>query len=180
MQRAIEYATVLQVPQLNCLCGIPPQGLDDATVRRTVVTNLKHAAAELKAAGLRLLIEPVNRYDVPGFWLDRTDLAISVLDEVGADNAFVQYDVYHAQRTEGELAGHVVEASGAHRPHPGGRQSRASTSRAAARSTTISCSRTSTASATRAMSAANTNRPAPPKPGSAGWNRRAAICEPTS
>jgi hydroxypyruvate isomerase len=51
------------------------------------------------------VIEPINRYDVPGFWLHRTDQALSVLDEVGSDNAFVQYDLYHAQRTEGELCG---------------------------------------------------------------------------
>jgi len=102
--RAIEYATTLRVPQLNCLAGIPPAGLDDATVRATVVDNLRYAAAALKDAGLKLLVEPVNRFDVPGFWLDNTAKAISVIDEVGADNLFMQYDVYHAQRYEGELA----------------------------------------------------------------------------
>lgn len=129
VQRAIEYATVLQVPQLNCLCGIPPAGLDDATVRRTVVANLKHAAAALQAEGLKLLIEPVNRNDVPGFWLNRSDLALSVLDEVGAPNAYVQYDIYHAQRSEGELAatlekhlariGHIQVADNPGRHEPG-------------------------------------------------------------
>ena len=103
--QAVEYATLLGVPQLNCLAGKPPAGVDDATARRTLVENLRFAAATLKAAGLKLLIEPINNYDVPGFWLNRTDLAVSVLDEVGADNAFVQYDIYHAQRYEGELAG---------------------------------------------------------------------------
>ncbi|MCM0044961.1 MAG: TIM barrel protein, partial [Burkholderiaceae bacterium] len=52
-----------------------------------------------------LLVEPINTYDIPGFWLDSTAKAIAVLDEVGAPNAFVQYDIYHAQRMEGELAG---------------------------------------------------------------------------
>ena len=61
-------------------------------------------AAEFKKAGLRLLIEPINYYDIPGFYLNRTAQAVSILDEVGADNAFVQYDIYHAQRMEGELA----------------------------------------------------------------------------
>ena len=103
--RAIEYATALGVPQLNCLAGKAPAGVDDATLRRTFVDNLRFAAAALKDAGLKLLIEPINNFDVPGFWLNRTDLAISVIEEVGADNVFVQYDIYHAQRTEGELAG---------------------------------------------------------------------------
>ena len=85
--------------------------------------------AALAEAGLGLLIEPINRHDVPGFWLDRTALAISVLDEVGADNALVQYDVYHAQRTEGELAatlaahlpriGHIQVADNPGRHEPG-------------------------------------------------------------
>ena len=57
-----------------------------------------------KKAGLKLLIEPINTYDIPGFYLNRTAQAVSILDEVGADNAFVQYDIYHAQRMEGELA----------------------------------------------------------------------------
>jgi hydroxypyruvate isomerase len=102
--RAIEYATTLGVPQLNCLAGKAPAGVDDAALRATFVDNLKFAAAELKKAGLKLLIEPINTYDIPGFWLNRTAQAVAILDEVGADNAFVQYDVYHAQRMEGEIA----------------------------------------------------------------------------
>ena len=120
--QAVEYATALGVPQLNCLAGKPPAGVDDATARRTFVDNLRFAAAALKAAGLKLLIEPINNYDVPGFWLNRTELAVSVLDEVGADNAFVQYDIYHAQRYEGELAATMSKHLRAHRPHPGRRQ----------------------------------------------------------
>jgi hydroxypyruvate isomerase len=103
--RAIEYASVLGAPQLNCLAGKAPPGVDAATLRSTFVANLRHAAAELNKAGLRLLIEPVNTRDVPGFYLNRTEQAIEILDEVGAANAFVQYDIYHAQRMEGELAG---------------------------------------------------------------------------
>jgi hydroxypyruvate isomerase len=102
--QAIEYATALGAPQLNCLAGKAPPGADEAQLRKTFVGNLKYAAAELKKAGLKLLIEPINIYDIPGFYLNRTAQAISILDEVGADNAFVQYDIYHAQRMEGELA----------------------------------------------------------------------------
>ncbi len=104
VERAIGYAQALGVPQLNCLAGKAPAGVDAATRRRTFVSNLRHAAARLGDAGLRLLIEPINPFDIPGFVLNRTDDAIAILDEVGAPNAFVQYDIYHAQRTEGELA----------------------------------------------------------------------------
>ncbi len=102
--QGVAYATALGVPQLNCLAGKAPAGADDALLRRTLVENLRFAAAALHQAGLRLLVEPINQHDMPGFYLQRTAQALSVLDEVGAPNAFVQYDVYHAQRTEGELA----------------------------------------------------------------------------
>jgi hydroxypyruvate isomerase len=56
-----------------------------------------------EGAGLRLLIEPINTFDIPGFYLNRTDQALALIDEVGA-TTFLQYDIYHAQRMEGELA----------------------------------------------------------------------------
>ncbi|HYS15055.1 MAG TPA: hydroxypyruvate isomerase [Burkholderiaceae bacterium] len=102
--KAISYATVLGAPQLNCLAGKVPAGVEESKLRATFVANLKYAAAEFKKAGLKLLIEPINYYDIPGFYLNRTEQAVRILDDVGADNAFVQYDIYHAQRMEGELA----------------------------------------------------------------------------
>jgi hydroxypyruvate isomerase len=100
----INYATALGVPQLNCLAGKMPLAADDACLRKTFVANLRFAAAELKKAKLKLLIEPINTFDIPGFYLSRTAHALSILDEVGADNAYLQYDIYHAQRMEGEIA----------------------------------------------------------------------------
>jgi len=127
--QGVAYATALGVPQLNCLAGKAPAGADDALLRRTLVENLRFAAAALQHAGLRLQVEPINPYDMPGFYLQRTAQALSVLDEVGAPNAFVQYDVYHAQRTEGELAatlerhlariGHIQIADNPGRHEPG-------------------------------------------------------------
>ena len=102
--RAVEYASALGVPQLNCLAGKAPAGVADAELRATFVANLAYAAAELDKAGLKLLIEPINTYDIPGFYLNRTAQALAILDEVGAANAFLQYDIYHAQRMEGEIA----------------------------------------------------------------------------
>jgi len=102
--RAIEYARALNCRQVNCLVGIAPAGVDAGTLRRTVVENLRYAATQLKQAGIRLLIEPINTYDIPGFYLTTTKQALDLIESVGADNLFVQYDVYHAQRMEGELA----------------------------------------------------------------------------
>ena len=102
--KAVEVGTALGVPQINCLAGKAPAGVDDALLRQTFVENLRFAAAELKKVGIKLLIEPINNYDIPGFWLNKTDKALGIIDEVGSDNLFVQYDIYHAQRYEGELA----------------------------------------------------------------------------
>ena len=101
--KAIDYATALGCPQLNCLAGIAPADVAGADIRATFVANLRYAAAELKRAGLKLLVEPINTFDIPGFTLSHTVQALGILDEVAADNAFLQYDVYHAQRMEGEL-----------------------------------------------------------------------------
>jgi hydroxypyruvate isomerase len=107
--KGIEVGTALGVPRLNCLAGKAPIGAADATLRKTFVDNLKFAAAEFRKAGLALLIEPINYYDIPGFYLNRTAQAIAILDDVGAPNAFVQYDIYHAQRMEGEIAGTLTK-----------------------------------------------------------------------
>lgn len=108
--RAIAYAKALGVPRLNCLAGIAAPDLAPAALRRTLVDNLRFAARALADEGLALLVEPINTFDVPGFAVARTTQALALLDEVGASNAFVQYDVYHAQRMEGELAGTLARA----------------------------------------------------------------------
>ena len=102
--KAIEFATVLGVNQLNCLAGIAPTGIDAELLHKTFITNLRYAAAELKKVDIKLLIEPINTFDIPGFYLFKTDQALDILNEVGSDNLFIQYDIYHAQRMEGELS----------------------------------------------------------------------------
>src|SRR3989344_6079026 len=103
--KAIEYATALGCKQINCLAGIAPAGVAPDGLRKTFVANLRFAADKLKATGIRLLIEPINTFDIPGFYLSRTAQALEIMNDVGSDNLFLQYDVYHMQRMEGELAG---------------------------------------------------------------------------
>ena len=103
--RAIDYAQALGCRQLNCLVGVPPAGVSGELVRYVLTSNLRYAAGHLAEAGIRLLVEPINTFDIPGFYLSRTDQASALIGEVGSDNMFIQYDIYHAQRMEGELAG---------------------------------------------------------------------------
>lgn len=99
----IDYALALKTGIINMLGGIPPKGADRDLVRRTFVENLRYAASELKKHGLRLVIEPVNTYDSPGVFLTRTEQAVEIIRDVGADNLGIEYDVYQAQLMEGDL-----------------------------------------------------------------------------
>lgn len=102
--KAIEYAKALGCTQLNCLAGIRPAGVPEDRIRETLVANLRFAADKLKAAGVRLLVEAINTRDIPGFAVSGTQQTLDLIGATGSDNIFVQYDIYHMQRMEGELA----------------------------------------------------------------------------
>ena len=102
--KAIDYARTLGCKQVNCLAGIAPADVDPGEVRATFVSNLRFAAGELGAAGIKLLIEPINTFDIPGFFLSHTRQALDIIRDAGSGNLYLQYDIYHMQRMEGELA----------------------------------------------------------------------------
>ena len=126
---AITYAQALDCKKINCLSGKLPPGVSREAATATLIDNLKYAAAELKGAGIMLVMEPINSYDIPGYFVNRTIEALAILDAVGSDNLFIQYDVYHAQRMEGELGatltqqrsriGHIQIADNPGRNEPG-------------------------------------------------------------
>ena len=126
---ALRYARELGVNQLNCLAGKAPAGVPAARLHETLVANLRYAAKRLREENIGLLVEPINTFDIPGFHLCRTRQALDLIEEVGAANLRLQYDVYHAQRMEGELAstlekelpriGHVQIADNPGRHEPG-------------------------------------------------------------
>jgi hydroxypyruvate isomerase len=104
VEQAIDYARALDCRQLNCLVGIAPAGIEIETLRRVLVNNLRFAADALARHNIRLLIEPINTRDIPGFFLSRTQQAQDLIADVGSDNLFIQYDIYHMQVMEGDLA----------------------------------------------------------------------------
>ena len=93
--KAIAYATALECHRVNCLAGILPKTVDPAAARETFVRNLRHAAPRFEAAGITLLIEPINTRDMPGFFLSGTRQALEIIDDVASANLWVQYDIYH-------------------------------------------------------------------------------------
>lgn len=129
VERALDYARTLGVSRLNCLAG---RASPDATPERTwstLVENVRFAAERIGAAGLELLVEPVNHFDVPGFVLPTTRDALRLLDEVGRPNVSLLFDIYHVQRAEGNITptlrehvrrvGHVQVADNPGRHQPG-------------------------------------------------------------
>lgn len=127
--RAVELARRFNCPKLNCLVG---KRLDEVPPRdqhAVLIDNLRYAAAALARHDLLLVVEPINTFDIPGFHLSTSAQTIAVLDEVGAANTALQYDVYHMQRMEGNLAhtmerlrrriGHVQIADAPDRHEPG-------------------------------------------------------------
>ncbi|MBZ9539810.1 2-oxo-tetronate isomerase [Modicisalibacter tunisiensis] len=134
IDEALRYAEALDCPRLHAMAGVVPAEADAATReahRATYIANLRHAAAELAKAGRTLLIEPINEHDMPGYFLNRQAQAREVLEQVGAANLRVQFDLYHCQMSEGNLTaaleaqfpriGHVQIAGvpGRHEPDVG-------------------------------------------------------------
>ena len=123
---AVEYASAAGCPRLNCLAGLAPP---ERRHFDTLVGNVRFAARALREAGLQLMIEPINKRSVPGFFLTGSRQAVDVLDAAGEGNAFLQYDVFHMQIMEGDLAksierllpriGHIQIADVPERHEPG-------------------------------------------------------------
>jgi hydroxypyruvate isomerase len=128
---AILTAGRLGCRRLNVLAGNRADGIGDAEMRRTVVGNLKRAAPLARAAGITLLIEALNTWESPRYFLDHSRLGLDLVREVGEPNVRFQYDCYHLQRMEGQLIdgltrnlewiGHVqiADVPGRHEPGTG-------------------------------------------------------------
>jgi hydroxypyruvate isomerase len=128
---AIDYANELGVKRLHCLAGKLPPHVTHERAHAAYVDNLRYAAAECGAHGIAVLIEPINHYDIPGYFLTGSEQAAAVIEQAGVDNLFMQYDIYHMQRMEGELAasigrylpliGHIqlADVPGRHQPGTG-------------------------------------------------------------
>lgn len=107
IDRAIAYAQALACPRIHVMAGLVPQRADAAAVRAAYVANVRHAAAQAAPHGIRILLEPINGRDMPGFFLSRQDQAHALVGEIGAANVQVQMDLYHCQIVEGDLASKV-------------------------------------------------------------------------
>jgi 2-dehydrotetronate isomerase len=109
ISKAMEYASALACPRVHVMAGLAPAGADRARLRATYIDNLRYAAAEAAKQNVDVLIEPINTRDIPGFFLNRQDDAHAIVREVGAPNLKVQFDLYHCQIVEGDVAMKIRE-----------------------------------------------------------------------
>jgi len=107
IQNALRYAQALGCPRIHVMAGLVPAGRSRADLRQTYVANVRAAARLAAAAGLDVLIEPINTRDIPGFFLNRQDDAHALIDEIGEPNVRVQFDLYHCQIVEGDVASKI-------------------------------------------------------------------------
>jgi hydroxypyruvate isomerase len=128
---AIQVAKELRVHQLNCLVGKRDAQIPLEDQKRVMIENIRYAAQMLERERITLMVEMLNPFDVPDFMISSPKAAFALQDAVALPNVKVQYDVYHAQRSEGELAStfqknlariahvQIADSPGRHQPGTG-------------------------------------------------------------
>ncbi|TKC19316.1 hydroxypyruvate isomerase family protein [Robertmurraya kyonggiensis] len=128
VEKGITYATALGVKKIHCMAGVP---IERDVARGAYVKNIQYAGEKLAEHGITLLIEPINPFDMPGYYLSNLHDSVQILKEIALPNVKLQYDFYHIQRMHGNLIanfeqyfdyiGHIqiADTPGRHEPGTG-------------------------------------------------------------
>ena len=116
VEKALVYAKATNCPLLHAMGGVLPSGHERAPAERVYIANLQYAAERFAREGITVIIEPINTRDIPGYFLNTTSQAMSVIEQVGHPNLKLQLDLYHVQIMEGDLA-HRIRTLAGHYPH---------------------------------------------------------------
>ncbi len=103
VKRALDYAAVFGTQRLHCMAGIVPAGVAKLTAESLYAANLAWACEQAAAAGVLVVIEPINHRDMPGFLLNTTGQGADIVAALGRDRLALLFDVYHCQVTEGDV-----------------------------------------------------------------------------
>ena len=104
VKKALDYAATLDCRHVHCMAGIPPSDLAPGTAAALYAANLAWATEQASPAGVKLVIEPINHRDMPGYFLNTQDQGAAVIDAIGRERLGLQFDVYHVQITEGDIS----------------------------------------------------------------------------
>jgi len=107
IERALAYAAEVASPRVHVLAGLLPAGADREAAIERYEARLRWAAEQAQRAGIALMIEPINPFDMPGYLLQRQDEAHEIVERIGAANLMVQMDLYHCGRVEGDVVAQV-------------------------------------------------------------------------
>lgn len=103
IKRALDYSATLGNRLLHVMAGIPAKDVPHATAGAIYAGNLVWAAEQAHSAGVKIVIEPINHRDMPGFYLNTMAQGAAIVEAIGRDRAGLQFDVYHCQVTEGDV-----------------------------------------------------------------------------
>jgi hydroxypyruvate isomerase len=103
VRKALDYAQALDCKLVHVMAGIVPAGVSQVTAASLYAANLAWAAEQAVPAGVKLVIEPINHRDMPGFFLNTMAQGAAVVDAIGRDRLGLQFDIYHCQVTEGDI-----------------------------------------------------------------------------
>jgi len=103
VNQALDYAAALRGTLVHCMAGIVPSGVPQATAASLYAANLAWATERAMAAGVKLVIEPINHRDMPGYFLNTQAQGAAVVEAIGRDRLGLQFDVYHVQTAEGDI-----------------------------------------------------------------------------
>ena len=103
VKRALDYAATLECQRVHCMAGIIPAEVPLTTATAVYAANLSWAAEQARPAGVKLLIEPINHRDMPGYFLNTEAQGAAIVEAIGKDRIGLQFDIYHVQTTEGDI-----------------------------------------------------------------------------
>ncbi len=107
--RALDYAAALGCSQVHAMAGVLPPGIAHLTAASVYAANLAWAAERAGRAGVKVLLEPINHRDMPGYFLNTTRQAAEIIAGLGSAHLALQFDLYHCQITEGDVTRRMAD-----------------------------------------------------------------------
>ncbi len=103
IDKALSYAQILGNQRIHVMAGIKPENVSYDEARACYIKNLRHAAIAAQKAGLKVLVEPINNVDMPGYFVNLQDDGVSLIEDINEPNVRLQFDCYHCQMMQGDV-----------------------------------------------------------------------------
>lgn len=105
IDEALHYAVEINARAIHVMAGFAK----GAPAHEAFVANLHYACDAAAPYGINILIEPLNRYDAPGYFLQKTEQARDIIIQIGKPNIALMFDCYHVQLMEGDLTHRLTD-----------------------------------------------------------------------